>query len=214
LPAVQARFSVGRVGVAGKSSGGYGAIVQAMRHPEIVSAVACHSGDMYFEYCYLPHFAECARALRRHGGVRAFVDHFEAATKKREGRLFDAVCTLAMASCYSPDASREMGFALPFDVATGELDHAVWQRWLAWDPVRLVDEPAHLEALRAMRLVFVDCGARDEFSLDVGARALSRRLRERGVAHVHEEFDDGHMGVSYRYDTSLPLLYRALADRS
>src|SRR5882762_4980553 len=39
-------------GVAGKSSGGYGALVQGMRHPEVFGAVACHSGDMYFEYCY------------------------------------------------------------------------------------------------------------------------------------------------------------------
>ena len=27
----------------------------------------------------------------------------------------------------------------------------------------------------------------------------------------HEEFDDGHMGVSYRYDASLPLITRALS---
>jgi hypothetical protein len=26
----------------------------------------------------------------------------------------------------------------------------------------------------------------------------------------HEEFDDGHMAITYRYDTSLPMLAKAL----
>jgi enterochelin esterase family protein len=210
LPAVRAKFSIGRVGVAGKSSGGYGAIVQAMRHPEIVSAVASHSGDMYFDYCFPPHFPAAVRELRARGGPRAFLDHFAAAPKKREGRLFDVMCTLAMAACFSPDAS-ELGFALPFDLETGEIDHAVWSRWLAWDPVRMIEHPPHAEALAGMRLVFLDAGTRDEFQLDLGARVLSGRMRRLGIGHRHEEFEDGHMNIPYRYDVSLPLLYRALA---
>ena len=39
-------------GVMGKSSGGYGALVLGLLHPETFGAVACHSGDMCFEYCY------------------------------------------------------------------------------------------------------------------------------------------------------------------
>jgi enterochelin esterase family protein len=35
-------------GIMGKSSGGYGSLVLAMRHPDVFGAVACHSGDMYF----------------------------------------------------------------------------------------------------------------------------------------------------------------------
>jgi enterochelin esterase family protein len=33
--------------ITGKSSGGYGAMVQAMRHPECFGAMASHSGDIY-----------------------------------------------------------------------------------------------------------------------------------------------------------------------
>jgi hypothetical protein len=29
---------------------------------------------------------------------------------------------------------------------------------------------------------------------------------------VHEEYDDGHMGVVYRYDRSLTILARAIAE--
>jgi S-formylglutathione hydrolase FrmB len=41
-------------GITGKSSGGYGAMVQAMRHPELFGALASHSGDIYFEFGLLP----------------------------------------------------------------------------------------------------------------------------------------------------------------
>ncbi len=210
VPAVKRRFTVGAVGLAGKSSGGYGALVQAMRHPEQVVAVASHSGDLYFEYGYLPDFPKVARVLRKHGGVAGFLAHFSSVAKKRDGKLLEVMNILAMAACYSPDVRTPYRFALPFDVESGEIDPAVWARWLAWDPVRMLDAPSHVEALRGMRLVHVECGNRDEYFLDHGARIFVRRLRERGVAVRHEEFDDGHMGINYRYDVTLPALYEVL----
>jgi S-formylglutathione hydrolase FrmB len=210
LPEVRRRFSVGRIGIVGKSSGGYGAIVQAMRHPQIISAAASHSGDMYFEYCYLADFPKVARDLRR-GGIDGFLARFDAAAKKREGAFMTTMDILAMAACYSPDEGQPHGFALPFDVETGEIRGEVWSRWLARDPVRMLDEPKHVEALRGLRLLHIECGNRDEFLLDAGARIFASRLRALGVTHDHEEFDDSHMEVQYRYDTSLPKLWRALA---
>ena len=43
------------------------------------------------------------------------------------------------------------------------------------------------------------------------AGIVTRRLTELGIGHEHQEFRDGHMNVSYRYDTSLPMLAKALA---
>ena len=68
----------------------------------------------------------------------------------------------------------------------------------------------HADALRAMKLLYLDCGTRDEWSLHHGARLFARRLRELGIAHQHEEFDDAHMNVPYRYEVSLPRLAKAL----
>jgi S-formylglutathione hydrolase FrmB len=68
LPAVEQRFGcggTGRRGVLGKSSGGYGAITHALRHSDIWSAAACHSGDMGFELCYLPDVPAVLRGPRR-----------------------------------------------------------------------------------------------------------------------------------------------------
>jgi len=116
---------------------------------------------------------------------------------------------LAMAASYSPNpAVRPHGFDLPFDAATGQLRPEVWERWLAWDPLRLLER--HREALGRLRL-FLDCGTRDEFRLYAGARMISARLRQLGVPHIYEEFDDTHMDIAYRYDRSLAFISQAFA---
>ena len=67
-PHVRTMADPGARAVVGKSSGGYGALVLAMRHPDVFGLVASHSGDCYFEYCYLPDFPKCLDVLARHGG--------------------------------------------------------------------------------------------------------------------------------------------------
>ena len=194
--------------VAGKSSGGYGALHLGMRHPELFGAVACHSGDMLFEYCYQPDFPKACSVLQEAGGVRKFLEAFEAKPQKGKDE-FLALNILGMAACYSPEPAAELGVGLPFDLATGLPRDDVWRRWLELDPLRRMG--AHADALRSMRLLWIDCGKRDEFHLHHGARAFARELTRLGITHVHEEFDDGHMNVPYRYDRSLPALARALS---
>ena len=53
-------------------------------------------------------------------------------------------------------------------------------------------------------------GSQDEWNLHLGARMFAARAKELGARITHEEFDDGHMDVSYRFDVSLPLLSRAI----
>ncbi len=197
-------------GIMGKSSGGYGAIVQAMRHPEVFGACADHSGDSAFEYCYLPDFPKVVRAIGKHGSLEKFLEAFFAAAKKTK-ELIEVMNILAMASSYSPNPARKppLAFDLPFDLGTGEIVAGVWKRWLAWDPVEMI--ASHEASLRGLRLLFVDCGRKDEFALDIGARILVKRLRARGIPVEHEEFDDGHMDITYRYDVSLAKLGGALA---
>ena len=114
-----------------------------------------------------------------------------------------------MASCYSPDPAAPLGIALPVDPQTCERVPEVWSRWLEWDPVEFVDRYA--ENLLQLRLVHIEAGWRDEYNLHFGARILHRKLTERGIAHDYEEFDDGHRGLQYRYDVTLPKLAAALA---
>ena len=211
IPAVDARFRTIAArqarAIGGKSSGGFGALVLAMRHPDLFAAVASHAGDMAFELSALPDLPVAARTLRRHGGVGEFLRQFEAKEKK-DGADFTTMMVLAQAGAYSPDPKREHGIALPFDLDTGEIDWTVWQRWKAWDPIELI--ATHAEALRRMALIFIDAGTRDEHNLDLGARIFVRRLQTLGIACEHQEFDDGHRGTAYRYDVSLPRLAAAI----
>src|SRR5262249_9202874 len=132
-----------------------------------------------------------------------------AAQVKKRSRDFDVLNVLAMAACYSPDPSAPLGIALPVDLYTCERVPEVWERWLAWDPIENVDRYA--ENLRQLRLLYLDCGTRDEFTLHFGARTFTKRLAERGISHEYEEFDDDHRNLQYRYDVSLPKLAGALA---
>jgi enterochelin esterase family protein len=118
---------------------------------------------------------------------------------------------LAMSTHYSPNLEAPAAHARvdwPFDLETGEFRPAVWDRWRAWDPVNMVD--AHVDHLKKLRAIFVDCGTKDEFALHWGARALVKKLRAHGIAVRHEEFDDGHMTIPYRYDVSVPWLVEAI----
>lgn len=213
VPAIDQRFRTtgarsGR-GVGGKSSGGFGALVLAMRHPEVFAAVASHAGDGYFELSVLHDIPKVVRTLRRYGGVDGFLRAFDGAPTHRSEDI-TAMMMLAMAAAYapSPSPSRPHGFSLPFDLETGELDQAVWQRFKAWDPVELVAR--HGEALRQLALIYLDAGTRDEWALDLATRILARRIRALGIAVEHQEFDDGHMNTAYRYEVSLPLMAAAL----
>jgi S-formylglutathione hydrolase FrmB len=212
--AVEARWRVSAHGIAGKSSGGFGALVHAMRHPQLFRAVACHSGDMGFELSVFPELVPLMNALRDHGGVEAFVEAFARTPKKKEGRWFAPMSALALAAVYSPSPEAPLGIGLPFDLQRGTLDEAMLDRWRAWDPVRMVERAECQRALSAMKLVYVDCGRRDEHGLHWGALALHARLSELGVPHEYEDFDDGHRNTSYRLDVSLPRLYRALEGRA
>lgn len=189
--------------VIGKSSGGFGALTLAMRRPHVFGLAGSHSGDMYFDFCYQGDFPACLRGLARYGGVEKFIHSFRQ-IRPRNGDFFAVLNTIAMASCYSPNVESPWGFDLPFDVETGEWHDAVWARWKAWDPIELVSEYA--DALRSLRWLYLDCGTRDEYNLQYGARTFAARLKRAGIAYHYEEYDDGHRDVQYRYDVSLKAL--------
>ena len=197
--------------VVGKSSGGYGSLVMARSHPDVFAHLGCHSGDAYFEYCYLPDFPKAAAALTRAGGVEPWYREFvkRAQETKMAGDDHATISALAMSAAYSPRKGEPMNIELPFELETARLRPEVWSRWLVHDPVRFV--PKHIDAFKRLKSVFIDCGARDEFNLRWGARMIAKEMKDEGMEIVHEEFEDGHMGINYRYDRSIAYLAPRLA---
>jgi enterochelin esterase family protein len=194
--------------VLGKSSGGFGAMHLAMEHPGVFAAFASHSGDAYFRYAYPLSFPAAQRVLEKHAfDSRAFVESFEQ-KQKRSQEEFETMAVVACAAAYSPSSGSAFDLELPFDRATGALREDVFARWDAFDPVKRVSSA--VSALTGLRLRYVDCGRRDEYGLDIGARLVAAAMREHGLAVRHEEFDDDHRNTAYRYATSLPALAAAL----
>ena len=70
--------------------------------------------------------------------------------------------------------------------------------------------PDHFDALRSLRLLFIDCGDRDQYHLHYGARLMHEELVRGRVKHHYEEFSDNHSTIGYRMDVSLPLLWETL----
>jgi S-formylglutathione hydrolase FrmB len=213
LPAIEQRYGcggVGRRGVFGKSSGGYGAITHALRHSDIWSAAACHSGDMGFALCYLPDMPAVLRALAgADHSIERWWQQFEAARKQPEGSG-KVINALAMAASYDPDPTQFLGIRLPVTIDTCELIEERWANWSRQDPVISVE--SHADNLRQLKALYIDCGEKDQFNLLYGARRFVRRLNELGIAHRYEEFPDNHSSVDYRMDESLPFLAQALSD--
>jgi S-formylglutathione hydrolase FrmB len=196
-------------GIAGKSSGGYGAMVTPMLRPDRFGGLATHAGDALFEHAYWPDVREAMRALR--DDYDGSYDTFWTDVRARPGRPRSSDGVLlnvwTMAACYSADPDGTV--RLPWH-PDGTIDHETWDRWLSWDPIRMA--PDHGEALRGLRAIWIDGGRSDEFYLDLGAEAFAAAVRDLGiderVLHV-ELFDGTHSNLEWRY----PLALRFLAER-
>ncbi len=200
--------SEGGRAVLGKSSGGFGAMHLVLEHPGTFGAFASHSGDSYFRYAHIPAFATVHRTLEAYEfNCTAFVEAFER-KHKRNATEYTTMEMLAYTAAYSPRGATAFNLDLPFDRASGELREDVFARWLSFDPAERV--ATHRAELGRLRLRYLDCGRRDEYNLDVGSRVVAQRIRDLGLAVRHEEFDDDHRNVGYRYETSLPALAAAL----
>jgi Putative esterase len=201
VPFVDERYSTnGLRGLQGKSSGGYGAIVHALERPDLFHAFAAHAPDALFEVTLAHGFPAAARALRG-SSLEEFWRDFHGLRSHADALVVELTA-----------AARAFGDGtLPFD----ELGRVVPERfapWLEHDPVRLAAR--HVDAVRALRGVWLDAGTRDEYFLDLGAAALCDALLAAGLPDDRlrfELFDGGHGGMSDRYPLSLDWLVGRLS---
>jgi S-formylglutathione hydrolase FrmB len=180
-------------GTQGKSSGGFGAMITPMLRPDLFGGFATHAGDALYELSYLTFFAKAARALRGYdGSIEAWWDDFGSRPGFTKAGDEDLLIILGVAACFSAEGDGTP--TLPFDPHSGRIRESVWERWLAWDPVRMVDRYA--DALRSQRAIWIDAGKSDDFYLDLGAVAFRDALAAIGVTDVEFELFDGtHAGA-------------------
>jgi len=197
--------------ISGKSSGGFGAMITPMLRPDLFGAFATHAGDALYEFCYLPEFAEAVRHLRAYDGdIDRWWDDFRSRPAFSKAEDESLITALGCSAAFSPGEDGRP--VLPFDPRTGVVRQSVWDRWLAWDPVRMA--PDHAAALRSQRAIWIDAGTRDDYFLDLGAQAFREELVRIGVAEdaMHFElFDATHAAIEYRYPMALAWLAHRLA---
>jgi enterochelin esterase-like enzyme len=214
VPFIDENYNCSFRALFGHSSGGYGSIILAMRHPEIFQGFASHSGDSGFEYCYLPDFPKALNVFIQAGGPAKWFDNFWKKPNRHQQNDMVALNVMAMAAHYSPNPNSKetMGIDFPFNLQTGEILQDVWNRWLSWDPTRLVEK--YHSSLERLKVIYIDCGTKDEFNLQWGTRVLHSKLEKMNIRHFYHEFDNGHQHINYRYDISLPVIYDALTSSS
>lgn len=198
-------------GVAGHSSGGFGALVTAMLRPDVFSVICSSAGDSFYEVSLLKQINAVIIEVERAGGLEAFVKRFfefrSASTIPSSS--FDCMLTLQMASCYAPNPGKPPIYGdLFFDLKTGEVIPEIWEKYLAWDPVRMVEQ--HQEALRKAELVLLESGLQDEHALQLGHRQLAARFQKYGVRHEIVEYPGTHSGHHWRFESRLIRLSRAM----
>ncbi|HSG18409.1 MAG TPA: alpha/beta hydrolase-fold protein [Anaerolineae bacterium] len=212
VPLIDANFATsGARGIMGGSSGGIGSFTLAVKHPDVFSAFADHSGDSAFEYCYLLDVPPFITAMEKYDyDLVKFKAVIHDPSVPKDRSFMSILNLLAMAACYSPNPAVEpLGFELPFDIRTGEIYPEIWERWLAFDPVHMV-EP-YLANLRRLNFIYIDCGKRDQFNLQLGARQLHARLERFEVDHIYEEYNSDHFLLRREQKRkSIPLLADAL----
>jgi hypothetical protein len=196
-------------GISGKSSGGFGAMITPMLRPDLFGGLASHAGDALYELCYIPDFGDAVRALRDYqGSYDAFWEDFGSRPPMSKETDADLLLLYGVAAAFS--AEEDGTVLLPFDTRTGRLVEDVWERWLAWDPVRMVR--GHADALRGLRAIYLDGGTRDEWYLELGALAFADALGGIGVTDVAcEVFEGKHGGIDHRYPRGLAYLAERLA---
>ena len=184
-------------------------MITPMLRPDLFGGLASHAGDSLYEHCYIHEFGQAVRHLRGYDGdIWAWWADFQSrpAFTREEDEVL--LMTLGCSAAFSADPDGTV--QLPFDVRTGRMRDDVWQRWLDWDPVRMV--PRYADALRGLTAIWLDAGTRDEWFLDLGAQAVAAAMADVGVDGVRLElFDAGHGGIDYRYPRSLAFLATALS---
>jgi Putative esterase len=202
--------------IGGKSSGGFGAFATTVLRPDLFGAFAWHAGDGLFDVTLRAELAPAAKALREvyAGSWDRFFADFRSGRPTLANRTDPLLLGVyALAAAFSPRA--DGGVDVPFDPETGEVLPEVWERWLAWDPVRMA--AAHADTLRSLRGIWLDAGRHDEYALDLGTVALHRALREAGVPDDvmrFELFDGGHRGISFRYPLAVEWLVERVSPRA
>ena len=174
-------------GIGGHSMGGYGAIMLAMKHPDVFGAL----------YALSP----CCVALEGDAGsdnpawrtAMKLTARDQVHAKPTSFEDFFATAFVAESAALSPNPSKPPLFVdFPFKLQQRSLvpNEEAYAKWRANMPLYVVEQ--YRNNLLKLRGIYLDYGALEEFShIRSGTRALSEELTQRGIPHTFEVYADG-----------------------
>lgn len=182
--------------VMGGSSGGYGALHLASKHPDVFGLCAAVAPDSFFEASLLPDLYQALPFWEKYqtSGLRALEE-------LRNGRLMknrnwhSLLNAFGMCACYS--AKGEHGdFNYPLDSKTGMKIPSVWSEILEKDPLHFLEK--RVSNLKKLTAIYLDVGTKDNFNLQYGTRQISSLLKSHQISHDYVEFDGNHFDIGER----------------
>jgi len=191
LPALTARYSSPASGaspvIAGHSSGGYGALLLAIKQHEKFNAVVALSPDSNFDVTHRP--------LVDKASVQAVTpaDLAAATAPAKSAQLpKDSLARLVIGLCanYAPVADKPGQFEWLYD-DKGQWRADVWKRWIDLDPLMLVRR--NDDAFAPSQRICLDGAEQDEFGANIGARKIFNELKNRSSS-VRFYQPPGHHG--------------------
>lgn len=180
-------------GITGHSMGGYGAILLAMKHPDVFSSV----------YALSPG----ALAIVREYGPNSetFKDFATLETEEDLAKTYFGKVVVAFGRSWSPNPNKPPFYTdLPFDYSSGQLqvnEHAL-QKWHDSMPMYMIDE--YRENLLKLRAIKLDWGRNAGERFTIQCAMFSQRLENAGVSHFAEEYIGTHVNNIYTPEGRIP----------
>jgi enterochelin esterase-like enzyme len=172
-------------GIAGHSSGGYGAIKLGMLSPGVFSCVYALSPATL---ALFKEFGASGTAFRRAQSIRS---KEELITGYND---FLANAVVAMGRAYTPNASKPPFYCdLPFTYKgdTVIVNEKVLEAWNKNSPVYMVDQYA--DNIRKLKALKLDWGRNDHAEhIPLTCRMFSQKLESLGINHYAEEYIGDH----------------------
>ena len=197
VPYLKEHFTIqDGIGLCGHSSGGFGALNIASLYPQLFPRVASFAGDMHFELTHknmLSSFANDFRSGKLQSSLRQCL----------EAKKTDYI--LGLSAGYSPNLSdKKWKMDFPLHIDSAEFREDVWKRWLALDPVEWI--PQRKKALKSLDLLYLSCGAQDQYALHLGADCFAHRCKAQGITCSNEHHEGNHSLLIRQLERGFSLL--------
>jgi len=184
-------------GLAGHSSGGYGTLRIAMKHPELYSSIYVLSP------CCMT-AGVSAKSLAESEAIHDMEQFGKAG--------FGPKTNFALAASLSPNP-KNPPFYFDLPIKDGQLQPSIEAKWAASAPLAMIDQ--YIPNLRKLHAIAFDAGSQDE-SIAATVKTLDQVLNQYGIQHGFEIYDGDHRNrITVRMQTkALPFFSEKLSFES